>query len=240
MSFLDRLFFRRAAPSQAPDAGVLHRLMQACEDNPEAALAALQEEQALLARELEETFLAHDAKTRALATRLASLGEAATSPEEIARLRAEQLELWRLIRRAQASTRATHELERELAEWADRPADGGELPFGHPDHPATRMELVSSELAVRGRPSRARSHAGSQAEMDCAPFNLASLENPSVPNAQDSGPAWDATSEATVQQAIAHREREIARLRALAGDNPDAEREVTLLAEEITALQAHL
>ena len=230
-SFLDRLFRPTPTSSSAQDPGVLHRLMQACEDDPEAALAALQEEQALLARELEETFLAHDAKTRALAARLAALGDMSVSPEEIARLRAEQLELWRLVRRAQASSRATHELERELHEWRDRPMEVG-IPSGHPDHPDTRMEIVRSELITRGHPVRS--------QIEASAFDLASLRSTSPRASGDTGPAWESSSEATILHEIQHREREIARLQALAKDHPDTVHEAELLAGEIRALQAHL
>ena len=230
-SLFDRLFAPRTSVFRARDAGTLHRLMQSCVDDPDAALAALQEEQALLARELEETFLAHDAKTRSLAARLATLEEGGVTHEEIARLRAEQLDLWRLVRRAQASGRATHELEREFHEWRTRTSDG-HAPSGHPDHPDTRLEIVASELAVRGRPVRVRT--------DPDPFDLRSFASVDGASLPDEGPAWEPSSVQTIRREIAHREREIARLHTLADHHPDAKREVELLADEMRRLEEHL
>lgn len=121
--------------------------MEACLEDPDTALALLQDEQRRLSQELEETFLAYDAKSRGLARRVAAMGEGAVTEQEVDRLRSEQAELWRLIRRAQAAARTTRMLERELDEWRGR--ESGTIPDGHPDHPVVRAEIVGSELRVR-------------------------------------------------------------------------------------------
>jgi hypothetical protein len=119
-----------------------------CEQDPLGALAELQEEQGRIAQELEETFVAYDQKLQTMARRLARQQEI-PAPKELADVRQEQLELWRLVRRAQAASRSTRELERELAEWAERQDTA--VPHGHPDHPRTRSEIIGSELRARER-----------------------------------------------------------------------------------------
>jgi hypothetical protein len=142
MSFLDRVS-RWFHPSMSFRAA----RMEACLEDPDAALALLQDEQRRLSQELEETFLAYDAKSRSLAKRIAVMGEDSVTEQEVDRLRSEQSELWRLIRRAQAAARTTRMLERELDEWRGREA--GTIPDGHPDHPVVRAEIVGSELRIR-------------------------------------------------------------------------------------------
>lgn len=122
--------------------------VEACLENPEVSLAELQDEQRRIADELEETFRVYDRKLQGAAKRIASLGADSLTPKEWERLRSEQLELWRLLRRAQAAQRSTRALAREVQEW--REAEGAALPEGHPDHPETRAEIVESELRVRG------------------------------------------------------------------------------------------
>lgn len=112
------------------------------------ALAELQEEQARIAQELEDTFVAYDKKLQAMARRLSGLDREPVTDRELRKVREEQLELWRLVRRAQAGSRTTGELKRELQEWSMR--ESGAVGYGHPDHPGTRVELVASELRVRG------------------------------------------------------------------------------------------
>lgn len=112
-------------------------------------LTELQEEQSRLSAELEKAFLAYDRKTRTLAKRLAKWADGDAEPVELERLREEQEDLWRVVRRTQAAVRSTRDLETELREWADR-SDTSMHP-AHPDHPAARTEIVSSELRLRGR-----------------------------------------------------------------------------------------
>lgn len=115
----------------------------------EIALAELQEEQSRLSAELERAFLTYDRKTQALAKQLARWTEGGAEPKAIERLRREQEELWRTVRRTQAAGRTTRELEQELREWAGR--DAASVRERHPDHPKVRSEIVASELRVRGR-----------------------------------------------------------------------------------------
>jgi hypothetical protein len=143
MSFVDRLRVWFGGTSSSSHAA----RMEACLEDPDAAFALLQDEQRRLSQELEETFLAYDAKARALARRVAAMGDGAVTDHEVATLRAEQTELWRLVRRAQAAARTTRMLERELDEWRGR--EPGSVPHGHPDHPIIRAEIVGSELRIR-------------------------------------------------------------------------------------------
>jgi hypothetical protein len=115
----------------------------------EELLADLQEEQARLSGELEHAFRAYDKHTRVLAKRLAKMVNEGTNIKELALIREEQEELWRVIRRCQAAERSNRELETELQEWAGR--DEASVRASHPDHPRARAEIVASELRIRGR-----------------------------------------------------------------------------------------
>lgn len=115
----------------------------------EVLLAELQEEQGRLSAELEKAFLAYDKKTRILAKQLAKWTESGAESKELERLRKDQEDLWRIVRRTQAAARTTRQLETELREWADHGETAARRT--HPDHPKTRAEIVSSELRLRGR-----------------------------------------------------------------------------------------
>jgi hypothetical protein len=226
---------------------------QDCLDDPEGAIALLQEEQGRLAQELEETFVAYDAKVQQMAKRLLAMGEDAASDRELNRLRAEQLELWRLVRRAQAAARSSRELQREVREWASHPE--GAVPFGHPDHPKTRTEIVESELRLRGI-ERMR-----DAEKSHAPYFEGSARDASVPGdveaisvqgapimeveddasapVPDSGPVWHPVSDGEILRAIASREREMSRLLQGGVDEVTA-MELAAFARELRELHTHL
>ncbi|HWQ99958.1 MAG TPA: hypothetical protein VN397_03885 [Candidatus Methylomirabilis sp.] len=145
--FTDRLLaWWRGTPSSKKTKRTMSR--EECMEDPDAALAQLQEEQSRIAQDLEDTFVAYDKKLQAMARQLSGLDEEPVTAKDVLRLRGEQVQLWRLLRRAQAAARGTRELTHELKEWQSREA--GSAPFGHPDHPETRAELVASELRVRG------------------------------------------------------------------------------------------
>lgn len=196
-SFMDRLYaWWRRSPSKR------------CEDDPDGAVAELQEEQSRIAQELEDTFLAYDAKLQAMARRLVG---ADISKKDLRTLKQEQLELWRLVRRAQASSRTTRELTRELREWKAR--EPGAASFGHPDHPETRVELVSSELRVRG----------------------ADRANQSVVPA----PSWDHDSDENILRELGTRRREMERIMDHGADYASLGELATYLSE-LRELHAHL
>lgn len=108
----------------------------------------LQSEQSRLSAEVEQTLLQYDNRTQVLAKRLAAADDD-LDEHQIERFRSDQEGLWRTVRRLQAALRATRELETELREWASRTEADDRI--GHPDHPATRIEIVASELRSRGR-----------------------------------------------------------------------------------------
>lgn len=105
---------------------------------------ALVEEQRALSSDVEGLFRAYDAKLRSLSGRLNDLDDEALAAEadEIA---ATQDALKRMVRRVEASVKASRDLERELAEWENRPDSASY----HADHPEVRAELIRSELASR-------------------------------------------------------------------------------------------
>lgn len=196
--------------------------IDACMEDPEAALVALQDDQRHIADELEATFLAYDRRLRAAAKRLAALGPDSVSMEEQAQLRDEQLELWRLVRRAQAAQRSTRELIREVAEWrAHEPTAATE---GHPDHPETRVEIVESELRVRGvalpdaprgttqEPSASSVWAFEEPEgihwLHRMPEQADEAEDVERPMAL---PDWEHDSDEVLLREIRHQEQELAR-----------------------------
>jgi hypothetical protein len=191
--------------------------MKACMEDPEGALAELQDEQRLIARELEQTFVAYDGRLRAAAKRIASLGPAGVTAEERDQLRAEQLELWRLVRRAQASQRSTRELLREREEWqAHEPTAATE---GHPDHPDTRVEIISSELRVRGIVPMEGDGA---VEVEEVAPGIHALHRPDLLEEAEilaqareelaaDAPAWEPDSDTVLLQEIRTHERELAR-----------------------------
>jgi hypothetical protein len=189
--------------------------MEACLEDPDLALVALQEEQGMIAQELEETFLAYDRRLRTLAERLAD-GDNPPSKQEMQRLQEEQAELWRLVRRAQAAGRSTAALTQELQEWRGR--DPGLIQQGHPDHPLTRAEIVASELRVRGAVSAA----------------LDEVQD------EDASPAWSFESDDAILREIASRERELKRLMAAAEMDPSLISEIALQNKELRELHARL
>lgn len=200
---------------------------EACVEDPDGALAALQEDQGLIAQELEETFLAYDRRLRTIAERLAD-GDRVPSKKDLERLRQEQAELWRLVRRAQAAGRSTAALAQELNEWQGR--DAGVVDVGHPDHPQTRAEIVASELRVRGALESASADDGDEADERSAPQE----------DTTDDAVAWTFDSDATLLREIADRERELRRLMAAAEDDPSLASEIALQNRELRDLHGRL
>jgi len=102
-------------------------------------------DQRALAREIEQTFVAYDARLRDLATRVHEL-----TPEEFQReaktIRDAQDGLRRALRRLEVSSKNAADLQRELALWEKR-VDDSSL---YADHPAFRTEIIQSELRSRG------------------------------------------------------------------------------------------
>lgn len=196
---------------------------KACIDSPDAALAELQEEQRQIGEELEATFLAYDRKLQEMAGRLRASG-GVMDKRELKRLRSEQTDLWRLVRRAQAAFRSTHELERELREWSHRPV--GAMPSGHPDHPGTRIEIVGSELRVRG--------VGAIPLVD-----IATDDGDEKADISEDGPAWNAVPAASLLREIEMKEKEMARLLAQ-GSGAETSAEIAAFARELRELHAHL
>jgi len=186
--------------------------------DPVGRLAELQDEQRRIADELEDTFIAYDRKLQGAAKRIASLGADSLTPKEWERLRAEQLELWRLLRRAQAAQRSTRALAREVEEW--RAVDSGVLPEGHPDHPETRAEIVESELRVRGvfaTVSRAAQEEAEESPVILEEEGRLGEEGTEAHLVSDRGPAPEWTHVLTddlLLQEIHQHERELARTTA--------------------------
>lgn len=223
---------------------------EACLEDPQAARSAFQEEQRLIAQELEETFLAYDRKLRTMAERLAGHTQATRAGRgnrntptvrELSQLRQEQLDLWRLIRRAQAAARSTRALERELQEWSSREATA--VASGHPDHPQTRAEIVTSELRIRGA-SDARAHQTSApVRLEVMPTEDDTVEDATVSvqtaPVEDEGPAWVHETDEHMLREIASREREMDRLLHVSED-PMAAAELAAFARELRTLHAHL
>jgi len=216
-----------------------------CAEDPQGALALLQEEQGRVAQELEDTFRAYDIKLREIASRLAQMGDRAVSAKELERLHGEQQELWRLIRRAQASARATHELEQELCEWSAR--DAAAIPPGHPDHPGTRAEFAASELRLRGKnPEELLENVRLQKEEQEVPGPWSVVhESNDKPQAADrslssvSGPVWHSGTDESLLREIHARELEMRKHWARADDAQSAA-ELALFLRELRELHAHL
>lgn len=113
-------------------------------DGLSQAKAVLAAEQMQLADELERLFQAYDEKVQNLALRVRQL-PAGAAEAEIRRLRAIQHELQSAVRRLEASSKTSQELEKELAYWQKR-LDGRPR-----DRDAVRRqtEVLRSELAIR-------------------------------------------------------------------------------------------
>jgi hypothetical protein len=123
--------------------------VERCLEDPQAAQTELATSQAELAKQIEETFALYDQKLQDVALRIRSL-----SPEEqeheLENLAQAQDELKRVLRRFQAATKSTQDLQTELADWGEHPYEGGL----HADHPAVRSEIIRSELALRNPGTR--------------------------------------------------------------------------------------
>jgi hypothetical protein len=122
----------RSSQQQTEETGDVHARRQLCE------------EQRALSSDIEKLFRVYDAKVRQLSSRLQGLS-AEELEREVQDIRQTQDALKRLVRRAEVSTKTTSQLERELAGWESRGAEG-EL---HADHPLIRAELIRSELLSR-------------------------------------------------------------------------------------------
>jgi hypothetical protein len=235
--------------------------LRACESDPGGMLAELQEEQSRLAEELEDTFRAFDERVRSMAKRMAGVGGDPITKKEMKSLKNEQMDLWRLVRRAQASSRTTRELQRELKEWTSRPE--GVAPFGHPDHPVTRAELVASELRVRGigvgpaGPQDCRTAGLSEGSVyDAGPmevvFDEGALADGDLGTGPDEeeGPEWEHEEEEALLKELRNRKREMERILESAspsapigasGDiDEGAVRELALFLGELRELHGHL
>jgi hypothetical protein len=232
--------------------------LRACESDPGGMLAELQEEQGRLAEELEETFRAFDERVRDMAKRMSGINGEPITKKEMKSLKKEQQDLWRLVRRAQASSRTTRELQRELKEWTARPE--GVAPFGHPDHPMTRAELVASELRVRGiGVGPAGLSEGSV--FDAGTMQVASSEEEALADGdldsepeEDEAPDWEHEDEEAILKELRNRKREMERILesgssfapiGASGDeegsvNDAAVRELALFLGELRELHAHL
>jgi hypothetical protein len=218
----------------------------------EEMLMELQEEQSRLSAELEKAFLAYDRKTREIAKRLAKWTGSDASPEEFERLRAEQEDLWRVVRRTQAATRTNHQLEAELKEWTDRTEAA--IPPTHPDHPEARTEIVASELRLRGRdPSAFISERSTEAfegsARDVDPFAEAleesERESPEpIPPDEPINPApdvitWNPETEETLVREIEDCCREIRRTNNRE-DRDDLAGEIVMMLNDLRRLHAQL
>jgi hypothetical protein len=255
-------FMKRRSPSlgdkliswwRAPASPLASARQRACEADPSGMLAELQEEQGMLAAELEDTFRAYDERVQDVAKRLAGVGGEPVGKKELAHLRKEQHELWRLVRRAQASSRTTRELQSELKEWLVRPV--GAAPFGHPDHPATRAELVASELRVRGV---GVSPAGQMARWPEGLSEGSVLDAGSMPELfeekaladgdlavepeEEDAPEWEHEDEAILLEQLRNRKREMERILKTTDQetDEDAARELAMFLGEQRELHAHL
>lgn len=234
-----RRHVRTPAASPLLDAPVQRTQMEECLEDPVSALIELQDEQRLIADELEDTFLAYDRKLQAAAKRMASLGSASVTPEERERLRAEQLELWRLVRRAQAAGRSTRELVREVREWHMH--EPTVAPEGHPDHPETRVEIIESELRVRGiaaptaqEPVRSASDitASSNDHSGIHWLHRLAVQHNETPALPENAPEWEHDTDEHLLREIYQQEQELTRT--------DAPADIADLLRSLRALHGHL
>lgn len=152
-------------------------------------LERLRSEQIRLSSELESLLASYDGRTRALALKLVS-ADTVPSDRDLQRAYEEQLRLWNIVRRLQTAERTIPQLEQEYAEWSERTKE--EISALHPDHPSIRMELIASELRVRGKaiPQEVASASYEGSAKDADPFadlNIcdegADMESPIEPNA---------------------------------------------------------
>ena len=132
-SFLDRWFKKRetAPASDTADLAEIRRARQT---------------QRQLTDEVQRVMRRLDGVTQELALRAASLGGPQLTQKRAA-LAAAQDRLRVTLRRLEVGMKQTQELTRELGEWEERAEDPSDL---HADHPQTRIEILRSELAVRG------------------------------------------------------------------------------------------
>ena len=118
-----------------------------CESTEDALRlrGVLEQEQRSIAQNLEGLFQTYDARVREMAERLHTMSndEIEIEGESLAQA---QDELKQLTRRLETAVKSRQQLERELGEWQDRADEGGPI---HADHPATRAEIVRSEIALR-------------------------------------------------------------------------------------------
>ena len=116
-----------------------------CLENPERALAALQQGHRDLADEFERVYQDYERTLENTAIRLKTM-KPNDLHREIRSLRDVHDALRRTLRRLDASMRGAAEIERELGEWRTRESEAG--PW-HADHPKVRAEILRSELSVR-------------------------------------------------------------------------------------------
>jgi hypothetical protein len=139
-------------------------------------LERLRSEQLRLSSELETLLSSYDVRTRMLADSLVS-AESPLSEEDLKKAYEEQLRLWNIVRRLQASDRSVSQLEQEYADWNERKGDM--LSELHPDHPSVRMELIASELRSRGKsiPDSRRRNEYEGSAKDANPFEDLNLND---------------------------------------------------------------
>ncbi len=137
-----RWFHSEPPPSVSFDPVYFERL---CLENPERALAALQQGHRDLADEFERVYQDYERTLENTAIRLKTM-KPSDLHREIRSLRDVHDALRRTLRRLDASMRSASEIERELGEWRTREKEGG--PW-HADHPKVRAEILRSELSVR-------------------------------------------------------------------------------------------
>ena len=137
-----RWFHSEPPPSVSFDPIHFERL---CLENPERALAALQQGHRDLADEFERVYQDYERTLENTAIRLKTM-KPNDLHREIRSLRDVHDALRRTLRRLDASMRGAAEIERELGEWRTRESEAG--PW-HADHPKVRAEILRSELSVR-------------------------------------------------------------------------------------------
>lgn len=157
-----------------------------CANDPSAAHEALTLDQRELSDELRRTYEAYREKLETLAERIRGM-DATDVRREAATLRDAQDSIRRTLRRIDASARSAAELEDELRDWEARQGESGPR---HADHPDVRLEIVRSELHVRGHAPELR-----PISMDESPFGRLSCAVPENADPTEDPVAWVGVSD---------------------------------------------
>lgn len=136
-AWFKKLFQKEASK---PDASFLQPIQPAS-----AARTFLSQDQARIAKEIEEMYGLYDQRLQSLALRIKTLSEDDLA-RELESLREAQDDLRTIVRRFQAALKGTEELERELDGWEGQTHDRSPI---HADHPLVRSEIIRSELTLR-------------------------------------------------------------------------------------------